>query len=184
MYIFDIETLDTESTAVVLSAALVWVNEGDTYEDMIDNCLFVKFDSKIQAAKYNRTISKETLDWWLKIHPAIRKTSFDPSPNDLSPEDGILALKDYITKHGDGLIWARGSLDQMVIDSLTLKVDMERLLPYNNWRDVRTAVDCMCSTAKNGYCDIDHPTFKRHNVIKHDPRHDCALDGMMLLYGV
>lgn len=183
MYMFDIETLDTESTAVVLSAAIVFFEQGDDYETLLNKSLFVKFNSKIQTAKYGRTISKETLEWWANIHPSIRKTSFDPSPDDLSPEDAINALKKYIAKYGDALIWARGSLDQMVIDSLTLKLGMDRILPYNKWRDVRTGVECLCSTANNGYCEIDHPTFAKHNVIKHDPVHDCAYDAMMLLYG-
>jgi hypothetical protein len=184
MYLFDIETLDSESTAVVLSAALVYVNEGDDYETIVNNSLFVKFNSKLQAQKYNRSISKETLDWWDKIHPAIRSASFDPHPDDLTPDEGIWALREYIRKHGDATAWSRGSFDQMIIDSLCKKVGVDLLFPYNNWRDVRTAVDCMCSTSKNGYCDINHPTFKRHNVIKHHPVHDCAYDAMMLLYGV
>lgn len=180
---FDIETLDTESTAVVLSAAILFFEQGDDYETLLEKTLFVKFDSKIQTQKYNRTISKDTLEWWGKIHPAIRKKSFDPSPQDLHPADAIEELKDYIRKHGDALIWARGSLDQMVIDSLTLKLGFDRIMPYNKWRDVRTGVECLCTTAYNGYCEVDHPTFAKHNVIKHDPIHDCAYDAMMLLYG-
>jgi len=35
----------------------------------------------------------------------------------------------------------------------------------------------------NGYVDVDHPLFKRHEVIKHHPVHDCALDAMQLMYG-
>lgn len=185
MYVFDIETLDAESTAVVLSAALIYVNDGDDYETMLNNACFVKFNAKIQAKEYNRSISKETLDWWGKIHPSIRSTSFDPTPEDLTPQEGIRVLKEYVAKYGrDHTIWSRGSFDQVIIDSLCKKIDEELIFPYNNWRDVRTAVDCLCTTAKNGYCDINHPTFQRHNVIKHNPIHDCAYDAMMLLYGV
>lgn len=185
MYVFDIETLDAESTAVVLSAALIYVNDGDDYETMLNNACFVKFNAKIQAKEYNRSISKETLDWWGKIHPSIRSTSFDPTPEDLTPHEGIRVLKEYVAKYGrDHTIWSRGSFDQVIIDSLCKKIDEELIFPYNNWRDVRTAVDCLCATAKNGYCDINHPTFQRHNVIKHNPIHDCAYDAMMLLYGV
>jgi len=79
-------------------------------------------------------------------------------------------------------MWARGSLDQMVIDSLSKKVDMQPITGYNMWRDMRTAVDIL-SGSSNGYCDIEHPTYKRHETIKHHPVHDCALDAMMLIYG-
>ncbi len=184
MYMFDIETLDIESTSVVLSAAILYFEEGDDYDTLLNKSLFVKFNSKVQIEKYGRTVSKDTLEWWSKIHPHIRKLSFDPAPDDLHPIDAINKLKDYIKQYGPAKIWARGSLDQMVIDSLCLKLDTERLLPYNDWRDVRTGVDILCSTSKNGYADVNHPTFGRHNVIKHHPVHDCALDAMMLLYGV
>ena len=184
MYMFDIETLDTESTAVVLSAAILYFEQGDDYESLLNKTLFVKFDAKIQINEFNRTVSKSTLDFWKSMHPSIRATSFDPSPNDLHPVEAIEKINAYIKQYGDALIWARGSLDQMVIDSLSLKLDMDRIMPYNKWRDVRTGVECLCSTVNNGYCEVNHPTFKRHNVIKHDPVHDCALDAMMLMYGV
>lgn len=184
MYMFDIETLDTESTAVVLSAAILFFEQGDDYETLLDKTLFVKFDSRIQIEEYSRTVSKSTLDFWKTMHPSIRATSFDPSENDLHPKQAIEKINEYIAKYGDALIWARGSLDQMVIDSLALKLGMDRIMPYNKWRDVRTGVECLCSSANNGYCEVNHPTFKRHNVIKHDPVHDCALDAMMLMYGV
>jgi hypothetical protein len=71
----------------------------------------------------------------------------------------------------------------MSIDSLCKSANQDLIAPYNNWRDVRTAVDLLCSTAKSGYATVDHPTFQRHNVVKHHPTHDCALDIMMMLYG-
>jgi len=79
-------------------------------------------------------------------------------------------------------MWARGSLDQLVIDSLAKKFDLQPLTDYNRWRDVRTAVDILYGTT-NGYCEIEYPNFERAACIKHHPVHDCALDAMMLMYG-
>lgn len=59
---------------------------------------------------------------------------------------------------------------------------MQEITGYAQWRDIRTAVDIMYGST-NGYCSVEHPDFARHNVIKHHPVHDCALDVMMLLYG-
>jgi hypothetical protein len=73
-------------------------------------------------------------------------------------------------------------MDQMVIDSLAKKLDMQPITEYNMWRDIRTAVDLLTGSS-NGYCDVDHPLFNRASVIKHHPVHDCALDAMMLMYG-
>ena len=70
----------------------------------------------------------------------------------------------------------------MAIDSLAKKLDMHSITDYNMWRDVRTAVDILYGTS-NGYTDVVHPEFRRHEVIKHHPVHDCALDAMQLMYG-
>ena len=184
MYMFDVETLGVESTSVILSAALLYYKEGDDYETMLKNSMFVKFSVAEQKQTFKRVMQKDTMEWWSKQHDYVRSISFTPSDEDVTAEEGIAILRGYIQKHGDALVFARGSLDQMVIDSLTRQLDQELLFPYNKWRDVRTAVDCLCTTAKDGYCDINHPTFQRHNVIKHHPVHDCALDAMMLMYGV
>ena len=188
MFMFDIETLGTESTAVVLSAAIIHFEVGTTYEydDLISNALFVKLDASAQVNEYGRTMDLETCEWWKTQHAYARQISLKPSTEDLHPTDAIQRIREYVAKYPDPeqTIWARGSLDQMCFDSLTLCVDKERIFRYNNWRDVRTAIDLLKDTAKNGYCTIDHPTFQTHNVIKHHPTHDCAYDIMMMLYGV
>ena len=79
-------------------------------------------------------------------------------------------------------MWARGSLDQMVIDNLARAVDLQPITGYNMWRDVRTAVDIMYGTT-NGYVEVEKEGFQRAAVIKHHPVHDCALDIMQLMYG-
>lgn len=187
-FMFDVETLDTESTSVILSAGIIWFGDQDfNYEDLISSALFVKFNAKEQTEKYNRTVSKSTLEWWGQQNEYAKKTNFLPSKNDVSAMDGIGQIIDYINDHGgnDQIFWARGSLDQMVIGSLTNSLDIQYIAEYYKWRDVRTAVDCLCTSSKgNGYCDIVHPTFNRNNVVKHHPVHDCALDAMMLRYGV
>lgn len=132
-----------------------------------------------------RTVSKGTLDWWKEQHEYTRKVSFDPKHDDMTVENGFNELYAYMKKFPNAqqqTMWARGSLDQMAIDSLARKFDLEPITRYNYWRDVRTAVDILYGTT-DGYVDVDHPDFKRHEVIKHHPVHDCALDSMMLMYG-
>lgn len=187
MFVFDIETLGIESTTVVISAALLWFNpeEQPDYQKLLNDACFVKLNAKDQIERFGRTVNKDTLDWWKTQHEYVRKVSFDPSPNDLLAEDAIQQLNDYMNKYptpAKQTMWARGSLDQVAIDSLCIKVGKNPITTYNMWRDVRTAVDCFTGST-NGYCDVAHPTFKRHEVIKHHPVHDCALDAMQLMYG-
>ena len=115
----------------------------------------------------------------------MRRVSLDPSSEDVSAEDGMTILHNYMNKYSDSrkqTMWARGSLDQLAIDSLATKLGMEPLTGYAQWRDVRTAVDILYGTT-NGYCGVDHPDFERAQVIKHHPVHDCVYDAMMLMYG-
>jgi hypothetical protein len=186
MFVFDVETLGVESTTVVLSAALVYFDpeKQPSYQDLLDDALFVKFKAKEQVDA-GRTVSKSTLQWWKDQHEYVRKMALEPSVDDVSVAEGFKLLHSYMDKYDPDrkhTIWARGSLDQMAIDSLAVAFDIEEISGYNVWRDVRTAVDCFTGST-NGYCNVEHPTFKRHEVIKHHPVHDCALDAMMLMYG-
>lgn len=187
MFVFDIETLGVESTSIILSAAILHfdVAKNPSYQDLLDSALFVKFDSKDQAKRLKRTVDLGTLEWWQNQHEYVRRVSLEPSFDDVLAEDGIRMLHDYMNKIPNAnklIMWTRGSLDQMAIDSLCKKVDMANITGYNMYRDVRTAVDCLTGST-NGYCDIEYSGFERATVIKHHPVHDCALDAMMLMYG-
>lgn len=187
MFLFDVETLGVESTAVVLSAALIHFEpeKQPTYQDLLDNAIFVKFNAKDQIERLKRTVDIGTIEWWKNQHEYVRSVSFVPNSTDVTAEQGLTLLHDYMNKIPNATketMWARGSLDQMAIDSLAVKVDMQQITGYNVWRDVRTAVDILYGTS-NGYVEVDHPLFKRHEVIKHHPVHDCALDAMQLMYG-
>jgi hypothetical protein len=191
MFMFDIETLGIESTAVVLSAAIICFDpEKDSdisFRELVERGLLVKFDAKDQVKRLDRTMTKSTLDWWGKQGSYQQKLSFVPDASrDITTEDGLQAIRKYINQYHRGAdpqtmtIWARGSLDQMAIDSLALKAGVEPIAPFNRWRDVRTAVDLM-TDSKNGYCTVRD--LNRDEVVKHDPVHDCALDVLMLLRG-
>lgn len=187
MFVFDVETLGVESTCVVLSAALIHFDPEaqPTYQDLLDNACFIKLNSKDQVKRLGRTVDLDTIEWWKNQHAYAQSVSLNPSSDDLLVEDAIVRLHDYMNKYPNAnkqTMWARGSLDQMAIDSLCKRVDMQLITGYNMWRDVRTAVDIMTGSV-NGYCEVVHPKFERASVIKHHPVHDCALDAMQLMYG-
>ena len=187
MFIFDVETLGVESHAIILSAALIHFDPNDkpSYQDLLDNALFVKLNAKDQSKRLGRTVDMSTLEWWANQHEYTRSVSFDPQPTDMYAEDAIKELHNYMNKFPksqEQTMWARGSLDQLAIDSLAVKFGLQEITGYNRWRDVRTAVDILYNKT-DGYVDVDHPLFKRHEVIKHHPVHDCALDAMQLMYG-
>ena len=103
--------------------------------------------------------------------------------SDVRFETGYELFRSWVKSKKDDncWVWARGNLDQLVMDDIEEQIVVEPVFPYHRWRDVRTAVDFLAGTG-NGYCAI--PNFDdRANVIKHCPIHDCAFDAMMLMYG-
>ena len=184
MLIFDIETLGTDSDSVVASAGIVFVDETrkQSYDDLIREGLFVKFDIEYQIKELHRKVDKDTIAWWQNQHKSVRDYSLKPSSSDVKPEVGIKLLTDYCNEHPSDTIWTRGSLDQMAIDHLARQCGMEVIMSYNKYRDCRTAIDIFTGST-NGYCKVEYPGFESYNVIKHNPVHDSAYDAMMLIYG-
>lgn len=190
MFFLDIETLSTEGSAVILSAALIYVSPNDlpednnlAYDQMVATACFVKFDAKSQTLPpYNRTVDSDTLLWWKKQGAYQRECSLLPSPTDLSVPDGVKLLRDYFESKPKNLpVWARGSMDQPALQSLLKAFSIPDFVSYNSFRDVRTAVELIYPLSKGGYIEI--PNFDRDKVIKHHPTHDCAIDALMLLRG-
>jgi hypothetical protein len=191
MLVFDVETLGAESNSVILSAAIVYMNpaEKNTWESLYENTLFVKFNVKEQVKQYNRVTEKDTITWWNKQCDLAKKQSFFPSEKDLPAKEAIACIRNYIAENCDPkttLIWTRGSLDQMVIDSLCKATGDEPIMQYSNYRDMRTYVDLAATNSTRGYCAINPETYPgtwdRNVVVKHNPIDDIVLDALMLLY--
>lgn len=188
-YCVDVETLGTESTSVILSIAYIpfSFDEKPNYDKLLKRAKFFKFDANEQIQKYKRTTDKGTIDWWYKQCDLVRKKSFDKSDRDLNAKTVFdiirddLGIKPQVFENKDIMFWARGSLDQVTIDSLSKQTHGEMLLPFNNYRDIRTAVDLLYDTSVAGYCSV--PGFNKDVVLKHDPVADCAYDIMQLLSG-
>lgn len=187
MFALDIETLSDKENAVVLSAAIVYFTENDSrsYNEMIDDCCFIKFSVKEQVEVYKRIVTSDTYNWWKTQNKIAWERSVVPTNDDLTLVKGIDILKQYIKKYSltnDEAVWTRGSLDQFCMDSIckdSLKI--EPLFKYGQYVDFRTAIQLMKKTAKRGYCEIEG--FDKNQVIKHDPCHDICYDIFMLLKG-
>lgn len=186
MFIIDIETLDIESTAIILSIACTHLDDKvDSYQDMLDNSIMLKFDVREQL-RAGRTSGKSTRDWWERQSDMVKKASLIPNENDLSVQETFNLLKSWLIDKGfskSDQVFARGALDSVTIESLARTFDIQPFIRYNQWLDVRTAIDFMYETSNNGYVDVDYPGFEVSMVLKHHPVHDCAYDGMMLLHG-
>lgn len=190
-FCYDIETLDKESTAIVLSAAIVYfdLTEQVDYDTLLDRTKYIKFKVSTQKAM-GRTVSKSTLDWWFQQDDDIRRSIVLPSPIDVCPKEGIEELIYYVQNHGDddSMMWTRGNLDQLVTESLCNSLGYpkgaDHIIHYNRWMDIRTFIRLTKDTAdRRGYCTI--PDFdSKTRVKKHDPIHDVCYDVLQIIHGV
>lgn len=185
MFMFDIETTSKRSNAVILSIGCIYFDPDVkyAYADLVNQAFFVKFDAKDQIQRLHRSINKSTIDWWAKQCDIVRKKSFTPHSDDMKFEDGYELFRKWAKSKNDDkcAVWARGTLDQLVLDDMEEQLGLEPIFHYARWRDVRTAVDLLYNTT-NGYCKVKNFDPQAH-VYKHDPVHDCAYDVMQLLYG-
>jgi hypothetical protein len=193
MFVLDIETLGVESTSVILSVALLHIDLSKpkhTWKDLYENTLFLKLNVRDQVENYNRTVDKDTIVWWNKQCDLAKNMSFIPKKGDLLAADIPAIMRKYAQeqagdKNQETMVWIRGSIDQVCLDSLFVALGEPKLFPYANYRDVRTYVDFAASNPVRGYCGIDkeiYPEFDRNLVIKHDPISDVCLDALQLLY--
>lgn len=192
MFSFDIECLDLDSTAGILSLGCVYHNGTSdvTYQGLIDTGIFIKFDVQDQIKRFKRTTCKSTLDWWKKQSHDAQVTNLIPHADDLDTETGMQLLRTWFTSkpdHKNEIVWARGGLDQMCLESLMRAINMDPFIYYASWRDTRTAIECFYPKSKNGYVQVDPNKiagYERTQVLKHHPLHDSANDLCQLLGGV
>lgn len=192
MFMFDIETLGVESNSVILSMACIHFDPANktNHQQLREDAFFAKFDVNDQVHRLGRKIDKDTVDWWKKQCENARKASFIPNPKyDVKYEVGCESMREWVKRYNekDTWVWARGSLDQVVFDSITKQCGLDTIFTFNQWRDVRTAVDFLYNT-KNGYCKVEVPPWEEFDpflhITKHNPIDDCIYDVMMLQYGV
>ena len=192
MFFLDIESTGIESTTAILSLAMIHVPDGTPRKaiELMDDYIFVKFDVKDQIERFNRTVDLGTIDWWKKQSEQARLKSFDRNPDlDMKTEDGLHILDAWIKRHKDynkDLVWIRGTLDQMALDSLYGALGRKPTFNYNVYRDMRTAIDLLYPDSNGGYVEVDSSLceeFDQYQWIPHDPLHDIVRDSAMLLYG-
>lgn len=192
MFIFDVETLGKRSNSVILSMACIYFDPDKTpsYKELYDDAFFAKFDAQDQMKRLGREANKSTMEWWAKQCHNVKVKSFKPNPAiDERFEDGYERMREWVKTKNDNdcWVWARGNLDQLVMDDIEEQIGLTPIFPYARWRDVRTAVDFLYSTTK-GYVDVEVPPWVDKfdpalHVTKHNPIDDCCYDAMMLMYG-
>ena len=132
MFIFDVETLGKRSNSVILSMAAIYFDP-DTKpspQELREGAFFAKFSVKEQVKEYGREMNQPTMDWWNKQCTNVRVASFLPSKVDCSFVDGYESMRKWAASKNNTKcwVWARGNLDQLVMDDIEEQLELEPIL--------------------------------------------------------
>lgn len=134
---FDLETLDTKPSAVILSLGAVKFDpKVVSIPDDLPK-LMLRFDIDGQNA-LGRTASDDTIAWWGKQPPHIQEEAFS--------EEGRIHIEEAVDQFhkfvwNSERIWSQGAFDIVIMEDLYRMVG--RTPPWNYWqiRDSRTLFD-------------------------------------------
>jgi hypothetical protein len=183
--IYDFETLgqDPQNSAVVSFAMLSfsekrYIEDPYSYEELVDLCKYIKFDVEDQVMNLNRTINKETVEWW-NSQGAEAKKQIRPSKDDKS----IFELYEFIINNCEcpkvKKSFTRGNtFDPIFLDHLMKDTGHQDPFHWRTVRDTRSMIEGMSYGMKldNGFTPGDLAS----KFVKHDPRHDVAMDVMRM----
>lgn len=185
--IYDFETLgQDQQKSVVLSFAILSFSEKRylenpyTYEELLANCKYIKFDVQEQVKVYGRTITKDTLDWWAQQGKEAQESQLKPSAADVSISKFHQFLVDNIDTKNHKKAFTRGNtFDPIFLDSVLANCGNRNPMHWRTIRDTRSYIEGMSfgSDLDNGFVPSKELEAK---FVKHDPRHDIVMDVMRM----
>lgn len=189
-FIIDLETLGSRPDSIVVDISVVVFDSDPTvmqsFNDLCNAGRRFKLDLKSQRG--TRTTMASTIVWWKEQDEAAKK-NLKASPEDLTVEEAIPQLLDYLKKSGVNAWksqgWCRGmSFDfPILVDMIrqTFKTDVtEDFEPVKFWaqRDIRTAIESLALTRGLSMTPLRKGLLT--GFVAHDSIHDCAKDVIML----
>ena len=183
--IYDFETLSQDQRrGVVTSFAMLsfsekrYIDNPYTFEELLANCKYIKFDVEDQVTNFNRIMSKETIQWWDEQGEEAKK-QIRPSKDDVS----ITTFYDFIvTNCGCANIkksFTRGNtFDPMLLQYLMTQTGKPDPFHWRTVRDTRSTIEGMSfgMDLDNGFM----PGELADKFVKHNPCHDIAMDVMRM----
>ena len=181
--IYDFETLSQDQVRGVITCMAImkfdesrFIDNPYTFKELIDNSQVMKFSVEEQVKKYERKIDKSTLEWW-KEQGADAQKWIKPSDDDRSIEE----LYDFFMEGAGGTaakFYTRGNtFDPILLESIMKQI--HKPMPYHWWevRDTRSLIEGLAwgSDLENKFIPP-----KCEELVKHNPKHDIALDVMRI----
>ncbi|EMK6669909.1 3'-5' exoribonuclease [Vibrio fluvialis] len=181
----DLETLDTEKTAKILSIGIVPWNWGEqvSFQELCEreSSLYIKIDMSTYPDGFTESLS--TINWWNRQGELARHV-LEPNPElDTDIEEALHLVNRHLATYvqplqkDGGQIFCRGyDFDGGILEH---HFDQSIITPswvYNRFRCIRTVIDTLAKT-RNGYVIERNP----EGFIKHHALHDAAKDTLTML---
>ena len=147
----DIETLDTQQSAVVLSIGAVVF---DPHSKALGETFYVEFTDDLESQQTKgRTISADTVRWWMMQSDAAKVVFAKRDEDDLivkgkinvasrlSTEDGLNEFSYFVARNGGKKVelWGNGAdFDNVILGSLYEDFGIKRPWSYSRNRCFRT----------------------------------------------
>ena len=161
----DIETLDTKPTAVVVSIGAIIFNPFRPLDLMSKNQFYIEIDVNKQYEDLNRTVSMDTIKWWIKSSNEENSSPFN-NRNPANVTDAIIEFNYFIANNALQSAWCNHTLfDFVILDNLFRQV-IKKPFPirYYNQYDMATVKEIR---KLFGLPNYEYNTQKSHNAL-HD----------------
>lgn len=137
----DLETLDTKQTTVVISIGAVAF---DPKTNALGDHFYLELTADVSSQQARgRTISGDTINWWMQQSNEARKV-FDcvaPNPNRVSTFEALSRFGLFVAANGDKdcEIWGNGAdFDNVILGSLYESFGLNKPWSYSRNRCYRT----------------------------------------------
>jgi hypothetical protein len=134
---FDLETLDTKPSAVILSLGAIRFNPLEDGIDHNDGRLSMRLEIDPQSGM-GRTISEDTIAWWATQSKEAQDAAFGDD-NRIPVIEAVEKFHKFVW--GCDRIWSQGSFDVNIMEHLYTSIQKPYTWQYWQVRDSRTLFD-------------------------------------------
>lgn len=185
--IIDFETLGVGHDGlyfVVTDCALLTFDiEGeDTFDELVERCNYFKFNLSEQKKILNWHMEQGAIDFW-KSQPKELQQKLVPSSEDVKLREFIENVVVILTNSGVKRMWCRGmNFDVPILQRIfqARKYNIDDHIHYSQYNDIRTYIRAFIGLDERD--DFIPETAKDAEFVKHNSKHDVAMDAMRLQY--
>ena len=158
----DIETLSTQSNAVILSiGAIKFDRDGSLPDSPSEMDTFYVRVARESCEVLGMHVDPETVQWWNNQPAEVREEALENTSERLTIKDALTRFEAWIGK--SELVWGHGDdFDCVILSSAFQSCGMKTPWKFWNTRDTRTLFDIA------GVRNSDLPSNSKHH-----PIHDC-----------